>query len=133
MVRRAIRTERAPAPVAGAPYSQAVAAAPGEIIWVSGQVPLDRSGSLVGSDIATQTRQCLANIAAILMEAGATMDDVVKTTVYLTDLSSFGEMNAVYGEAFGHVPPARATVEVSALPAGATVEIEAIAVIGRTA
>ncbi len=130
MARRAIRTEDAPAPVAGAPYSQAIAATAGEVVWVSGQVPLLPSGELAADDVPGQTRQCLANIAAILSAAGASMDDVVKTTVFMTDLGGFPEMNAVYGEAFGDVPPARATIGVAALPAGAQVEIEAVAVVG---
>jgi 2-iminobutanoate/2-iminopropanoate deaminase len=130
VARRAIRTEDAPAPVAGAPYSQAIAATAGEVVWVSGQVPLLPSGELAADDVPGQTRQCLANIAAILSAAGASMDDVVKTTVFMTDLGGFPEMNAVYGEAFGDVPPARATIGVAALPAGAQVEIEAVAVIG---
>lgn len=130
MARRAIRTEQAPAPVAGAPYSQAIGASGGEIVWVSGQVPLLPAGELAAHDVPGQTRQCLANIAAILAAAGGSMDDVVKTTVFMTDLGGFPEMNAVYAEAFGDVPPARATIGVAALPAGAQVEIEAVAVIG---
>lgn len=129
MPRRAIRTENAPAPVAGAPYSQAVGAVGGEVVWVSGQVPLTPSGALAAHDVAGQTRQCLANIAAVVEAAGGGMGDVVKTTVYMTDLAAFGEMNAVYAEAFGEVPPARATIGVAALPAGAAVEIEAVAVL----
>lgn len=130
MPRRAIRTEDAPAPVAGAPYNQAIAASGGETVWVSGQVPLTPAGELAATDVAGQTRQCLANIAAVLAAAGAGMDDVVKTTVYMTDLGAFGEMNEVYAGAFGDVPPARATIGVAALPAGASVEIEAVAVVG---
>ena len=130
MPRRVIRTDEAPAPVAGAPYSQAIAASGGEVLWVSGQVPLDASGSLAADDVPGQTRQCLANVAAVVAAAGGSMADVVKTTVYMTDLAMFGEMNAVYGEAFGEMPPARATIGVAALPAGAQVEIEAIAVLG---
>lgn len=130
MARRAIRTDEAPAPVAGAPYSQAIGASGGETVWVSGQVPLLPSGELAADDVQGQTRQCLANIAAILAEAGGGMDDVVKTTVFMTDLGGFPGMNAVYAEAFGEVPPARATIGVAALPAGAQVEIEAVAVIG---
>lgn len=130
MSRRAVRTDEAPAPVAGAPYSQAIAASGGETVWVSGQVPLTPAGELAAHDVAGQTRQCLANIAAILREAGGVMDDVVKTTVFMTDLADFGAMNEVYAEAFGSVPPARATIGVAALPAGASVEIEAVAVIG---
>ena len=132
MSRRAVRTEEAPAPVAGAPYSQAIAAAGGEVVWVSGQVPLTPAGELAAADVAGQTRQCLANVAAIVRAAGGTMDDVVKTTVFMTDLGEFGAMNEVYAEAFGAVPPARATIGVAALPAGASVEIEAVAVIGAT-
>lgn len=130
MTRRAIRTDEAPAPVAGAPYNQAIAAVGGETVWVSGQVPLTAAGDLAAADVPGQTRQCLANVAAVLAAAGGGMADVVKTTVYMTDLSAFGEMNAVYAEAFGDVPPARATVGVAALPAGAQVEIEAVAVLG---
>lgn len=130
MPRRAIRTDNAPAPVAGAPYNQAIGASGGETVWVSGQVPLTSAGELAADDVAGQTRQCLANIAAVIRAAGGSMDDVVKTTVYMTDLGAFAEMNAVYGEAFGAIPPARATIGVAALPAGAAVEIEAVAVLG---
>ena len=130
MPRRVIRTDEAPAPVAGAPYSQAIAASGGEVLWVSGQVPLDASGSLAADDVPGQTRQCLANVAAVVAAPGGSMADVVKTTVYMTDLAMFGEMNTVYAEAFGEMPPARATIGVAALPAGAQVEIEAIAVLG---
>lgn len=130
MPRRAIRTDDAPAPVAGAPYNQAIGASGGETVWVSGQVPLTPAGELAADDVAGQTRQCLVNIAAVIRAAGGSMDDVVKTTVYMTDLGGFTEMNAVYAEAFGAIPPARATVGVAALPAGATVEIEAVAVLG---
>lgn len=133
MPRRVIRTDEAPAPVAGAPYSQAIAASGGEVLWVSGQVPLDASGALAADDVPGQTRQCLANVAAVVAAAGGSMADVVKTTVYMTDLANFGEMNAVYAEAFGEMPPARATIGVAALPAGAQVEIEAVAVLGAGA
>jgi 2-iminobutanoate/2-iminopropanoate deaminase len=125
-----VRTDRAPAPVAGAPYSQAIVAPAGRTVYVSGQVPLDpATGALAGADIATQTRRALQNVAAVLEAAGASLADVVRTTVYMTDLSEFGTMNAVYAEAFGDHAPARATVGVAALPAGARVEIDAIAVI----
>lgn len=126
---RVIRTEDAPAPVAGAPYSQAIAASAGETVFVSGQVPVDPvTGAVVGEDAAAQTRQALANVAAVLAAAGATLDDVVKSTVYLTDLpGDFAAMNAVYAEAFAGHAPARATVGVAALPLGARVEIEVIA------
>lgn len=132
MARRAVRTDEAPAPVAGAPYSQAIAASGGETVWVSGQVPLTASGDLAAPDVAGQTRQCLANVEAILRAAGGGMDDVVKTTVFMTDLGEFDTMNRVYADAFGEMPPARATIGVAALPAGASVEIEAVAVLGAT-
>jgi 2-iminobutanoate/2-iminopropanoate deaminase len=128
---RGIRTDEAPAPVAGAPYRQAVAATPGELVWVSGQVPLDpATGALAADDVAGQTRTCLSHVKAIVEAAGGTMGDVVKTTVFMLDLDQFGAMNEVYAQAFGDGPPARATVGVAALPAGAQVEIEAVAVIG---
>jgi 2-iminobutanoate/2-iminopropanoate deaminase len=130
MAKRVIRTDEAPAPVAGAPYSQAIGASGGEVVWVSGQVPLTPAGELAADDVPGQTRQCLANVAAVLAAAGSGMHDVVKTTVYMTDLGAFGQMNEVYAQAFGDAPPARATVGVAALPAGASVEIEAIAVLG---
>lgn len=130
---RTIRTEAAPAPVAGAPYSQAAAAAPGEgeIVWVSGQLGIDPAGgTLVADDVSEQTALVLRHIAAILAQAGGGLADVVKTTVYLTDLSGdFPAMNEVYGHAFAGSAPARATVGVAALPLGARVEIEAVAVI----
>lgn len=135
MASRGIRTDRAPAPLAGAPYRQAVASTPGEIVWVSGQVALEpTSGVLAADDVAGQTRTCLAHIAAILDEAGGSIADVVKTTVFLVDLASdFADMNTAYAQVFSTNPPARATIGVAALPAGALVEIEAVAVLpGRT-
>jgi 2-iminobutanoate/2-iminopropanoate deaminase len=130
---RTIRTEAAPAPVAGAPYSQATAASlgEGEIVWVSGQLGVDPAeGALVADDVAEQTILAIRHIAAVLAEAGGGLEDIVKTTVYLTDLSDdFPAMNEVYGHAFGASAPARATVGVAALPLGARVEIEAVAVI----
>lgn len=132
---RTIRTEAAPAPVAGAPYSQAVSAAldGAETVWVSGQLGIDpRGGALVADDVAEQTAVALRNVAAILAEAGGRLSDVVKTTVYLTDLrGDFPEMNEAYGHAFAGSAPARATVGVAALPLGARVEIEAVAVVRR--
>lgn len=125
----AIRTAHAPAPLAGAPYSQAIRT--GDFVFVSGQVPLDPDGRLVAGGIAEQTARSLANVGAILEAAGSGLANVVKTTVYMTDLSEFGEMNAIYAEAFGSHAPARATVQVAALPAGARVEIDAIAIIDR--
>jgi 2-iminobutanoate/2-iminopropanoate deaminase len=128
---RAIRTEAAPAPVAGAPYSQAVAASPGEIVFVSGQVPVDpATGALVEGDVSVQTALVLRHLAAVLEAAGAALADVARTTVFLTDLAGdFPAMNAAYAEAFGGHAPARATVGVAALPLGARVEIEVVAVL----
>jgi len=132
---RVIRTEAAPAPVAGAPYSQAVAVAPGEFVFVSGQVPVDvATGQLAGDDITGQTRQVLANVAAVLASAGATLADVVKSTVFLTELGAdFAAMNAVYAEIFGPHTPARSTIGVAALPLGARVEIEVVARVAAAA
>lgn len=121
---RAVETDRAPAPVG--PYSQAVVA--GEWVFVSGAIPLDPAGTLVDGGIEAQTEQVLANLSAVLEAAGATLANVVKTTVYLADLSEFPRMNEVYARHFSAEPaPARATVQVAALPVGARVEIEAIA------
>ena len=127
---RTIRTEKAPAPVQGAPYSQAVAATPGEVVYVSGQVPIDPiTGELIEDDIRLQTALVLRNIAAILAAAGSGLGQVVKTTVYLKDFDDFGAMNEIYAQAFSGHAPARATIGVAALPLGARVEIEAVAVI----
>ncbi len=106
------------------PYSAAVRA--GDWLVLAGQVPLDpATGRLVDGDASAQCRQVLANIVAVLRDCGATLADVAKTTVFVTDLGDFAAMNAVYAEAFGDHKPARATVQVAALPAGAKVEIEA--------
>lgn len=121
-----VRTERAPAPFGGAPYNQAVRT--GDLVFVAGQLGL-RPGEkeMVGPSIAEQTEQVLTNLAAILEEAGSGLDKLVKTTVFLTDLDDFAGMNEVYARHVGERPPARSTVEVSRLPSGARVEIEAIA------
>lgn len=124
--KQAVRTEEAPAPFQGAPYSQAIRA--GGLVFVSGQVALTPGASeLAGSGVAEQTEQVLANLRAILEAAGSGLARVVKTTVYLRNLDDFQAMNDVYRRHVGEVPPARATVEVSALPSGALVEIDAIA------
>ena len=121
-----IRTDAAPAPFQGAPYSQAIRI--GELVFVSGQLALRPGESqLMGGSIQEQTEQIFANLAAILEEAGSGLDKLVKTTVYLADLADFAAMNEVYAKHVGEKPPARATIEVSALPSGALVEIEAIA------
>ena len=126
MDKEAIRTEAAPAPFQGAPYSQAIKA--GGLLFVSGQVALQPGASVPASDtIEEQTEQVFANLRAILEAAGSSLDRIVKTTVYLTDLGDFQAMNEVYKQHVGDLPPARATIEVSKLPAGALVEIEAIA------
>ncbi|MDG2051991.1 MAG: Rid family detoxifying hydrolase [Myxococcota bacterium] len=122
---RAIETSNAPAPVG--PYSQAVVW--GDLVLASGQIPLDpATGQRVSDEIETQVQQVLANLSAVLEAAGSSLDSVLKTTVFLTDLALFPKVNALYAEAFNGDPaPARSTVEVSALPLGALVEIEAIA------
>lgn len=114
------------APAAIGPYSQAVKA--GNLLFVSGQIPLDpATGVFAGEDIATQTRQSLTNVKAILAAAGYTCADVVKTTVLLADIADFAAMNAVYGEFFPVNSPARACFAVKDLPKGALVEIEVVA------
>jgi 2-iminobutanoate/2-iminopropanoate deaminase len=121
-----VRTEEAPAPFQGAPYSQAIRA--GGLVFVFGQVALTPGApELVGEGIAEQTEQVFANLRAILKAAGSGLDRIVKTTVYLRNFDDFQAMNDVYRKYVGDVPPARATVEVSALPSGALVEIDAIA------
>jgi 2-iminobutanoate/2-iminopropanoate deaminase len=116
----------AEAPTAVGPYSQAIAA--GGLVFCSGQIPLvPSSGVLIEGDISSQTKRVLENLTAVLRAHGLTMEHVVKTTVFMTDLSNFGEMNTVYGQFFPSDPPARSTIQVAALPKGANVEIEAIA------
>ncbi len=111
------------APAAIGPYSQAIRA--DRTLYVSGQLPIDpATGAFAGDDIASQTRQSLSNIRAILAEAGMTMQDVVKTTVLLADIGDFGAMNEVYAEFFSEPYPARAAFQVAALPKAAKVEIE---------
>ncbi len=114
------------APAAIGPYSQGISV--GDMVFVSGQTPLRADGTLVDGTVAEQTEQCLKNILEVLLAAGLTMDAVVKTTVYMTDLAKFAEMNEVYAKRFRAPFPARATVQVSALPKGAGVEIDAVAV-----
>jgi 2-iminobutanoate/2-iminopropanoate deaminase len=124
----AVRTETAPAPFQGAPYSQAIRT--DRFVFVSGQLSLRPDhGEIVGDSIEEQTEQVFANLRAILEAAGSGVGRLVKTTVYLTDLGDFAGMNEVYARHVGEVPPARATIEVSALPSGAKVEIEAIATV----
>jgi 2-iminobutanoate/2-iminopropanoate deaminase len=120
----AILTDRAPAPVG--PYSQAICS--DGFVFCSGQVGLDpKTGKIVAGGVATEARQVLDNLTAVLASAGLTLSDIVKTTIFLVDISDFAAVNAVYGERMGVPPPARSTVAVAALPLGARVEIEAIA------
>ncbi len=117
------------APAAIGPYSQAVVTAGAAVVYVSGQLPLDpATGAFAGEDIRSQTKQSLENIKAILADQGLTMENVVKTTVLLSDIADFTAMNEVYGEYFTKNCPARAAFQVAALPKAARVEIEAIAV-----
>jgi 2-iminobutanoate/2-iminopropanoate deaminase len=125
-MKTAVRTEQAPAPFQGAPYSQAIRA--GDFVFVSGQLALRPGATEIESEsIEEQTEQVFANLRAILEEAGSGLDRLVKTTVFLADLGDFAGMNEVYARHVGATPPARSTIEVSALPSGARVEIEAIA------
>jgi 2-iminobutanoate/2-iminopropanoate deaminase len=122
--RKVVRTERAPAAIG--PYSQAVVA--GDFVFVSGQIAIDpATGALVAGGIEAETDRALRNVAAVLAAAGLSMNDVVQATVYLIDLVEFQAMNRVYAAWFPKTPPARATVEVAALPKGARVEIAVIA------
>ena len=125
--KRVVRTEAAPAPFQGAPYSQAIAA--GGFVFVSGQLGLRPGDTAISGGISEQTEQVFANLQAILAEAGSGLDRLVKTTVFLQDLDDFQAMNDVYARHVGDRPPARATVEVGKLPSGALVEIEAIALL----
>ena len=114
------------APAAIGPYSQATVA--GGFLFTAGQIPLDpASGELVTTDIEAQTRRVLANLAAVLKEAGVSWGDVVKTTVFLTDMADFPRFNEIYAEILGEARPARSTVQVSALPRGVNVEVELVA------
>jgi 2-iminobutanoate/2-iminopropanoate deaminase len=120
-----IRTEKAPAPFQGAPYNQAIRA--GELVFVAGQVGLLPGQTAIEGDIAAQTEQALRNLAAILEEGGSSLGNLVKTSDFLQDLGDFAAMNEVYARYVGERPPARSTFQVAQLPAGALVEIEAVA------
>lgn len=117
-----IQTPNAPAAIG--PYSQAMVV--GNLLFTSGQIPLRADGTLVDGDISVQTTQVLANLKAVIEAAGASLNKVVKTTVFLKNLDDFTAMNAVYAEAFGSHTPARSTVQVAKLPRDVLVEIEAI-------
>lgn len=127
MVKRPIDTASAPGAVG--PYSQGVRH--GDLVFTSGQLPMPAGGDLITGDITHAARQCLLNVQAVLEAAGATMADVVKVTVYLTDMGDFAAVNAVYSEFFPEPYPARSCIEVSGLPKGAPIEVEAVAIVGR--
>ena len=114
------------APRAIGPYSQGISC--GEWVFVSGQIPLRADGSMAPGGVVSRTKQCLDNVREVLHASGLTMKDVVKTTVFMTDLSQFAAMNEVYEQYFKPTFPARSTVQAAALPKGADVEIEVIAV-----
>ena len=124
MAKKIILTEAAPAPIG--PYSQAVGI--GDLVFLSGQIPLDpKTGELVEPDIETATQRVLDNVLGVLSAEGLSFRHVVKTTVFMKDLSLFARMNAVYARAFSENPPARSTVQAAALPKGVSVEIEVVA------
>lgn len=123
-----VRTGNAPDAIG--PYSQGVRAIASEFLFLSGQIGLDpKTGELVPGDIEAQTEQVLRNLEEILLAGGSSLDQVVKTTIYLTNMNEFPRVNKVYGKFFGETLPARATVGVSCLPKGAIVEVEALAVV----
>lgn len=122
--KNAIKTDKAPAAIG--PYSQAIKSG-GAMLFVSGQLPLDPATGQFPQGIEAQARQSLANVKNILEAAGLTMDNVVKTVIFMTDLADFQKVNDVYATFFQGDPPARSTVQVAALPKGAPIEIEAIA------
>jgi reactive intermediate/imine deaminase len=120
--------QSAQAPKAIGPYSQAIRTSGGRLLFLSGQIPLDPvTGQMVPGDVVAQTERVMQNLKAVLDEAGASFDDVVKTTIFLTDLADFAKVNETYGKYFKQAPPARATVQVAALPRGSRVEIECVA------
>ena len=129
-MKKIISTNEAPAAVG--PYSQAVRA--GSMVFCAGQIPLDpKTAQIVPGDIGEQTRRVLDNITAVLKADGLTFEHIVKTTIFLTDLGDFQTVNEIYGSYFKQQPPARSTVQVSALPKGARIEIEAIAMVDDSA
>jgi 2-iminobutanoate/2-iminopropanoate deaminase len=124
--KHAVRTESAPAPFQGAPYSQGIVA--GDMVFVSGQLGIDPArGQVVEGGIVPQTEQVMKNLAAILGEAGASLDDIVMTSIFLIDLQDFQAMNEVYAGHLSEPYPARATVQIAALPSGARIEMAVVA------
>ncbi|RMD96801.1 MAG: RidA family protein [Calditrichaeota bacterium] len=125
-MKKAISTPKAPAAIG--PYSQGIIAEPGSFIFTAGQIPLvPETGEMRNANIEEATEQVLKNLQEVLAAGSASMDDVVKVTVFMTDLSEFSAMNEVYSKFFKERPPARSAVQVAALPKGARIEIEAIA------
>ena len=128
-MKQIISTSEAPAAIG--PYSQAVRV--GSTIFCSGQIPLDpKTGQIVSGDISAQTKRVLENIGAVLRNQGLSFENVVKTTIFLTDLGDFQAVNEIYGSYFKSQPPARSTVQVAALPKDANIEIEVIALAGES-
>ena len=128
MKKKIVNTKKAPAAVG--PYSQAVKV--GKLVYTAGQIPLDpETGKMIEGDVQAQTERSLLNLQAVLKAAGSSLKNVVKTTVFLQDMADFGAMNEVYGRFFTKKPPARSAVEVAALPLGAQVEIEAVALVKK--
>ena len=126
MSTRIVHTDKAPAAIG--PYSQAVVA--NGFLFTAGQIALDpASGQVIDGDVVAQTERVLGNLKAVLEAGGATLDDVVKTTVFLSDMADFPRMNEVYARAFGKSRPARSTIQAAGLPRGVMVEIEAVAVV----
>ncbi|MBI4817488.1 MAG: RidA family protein [Deltaproteobacteria bacterium] len=126
-MKKAVSTDRAPKAIG--PYSQGIVCS-GSMIFCSGQIPLNPdTQELVAGDIQQEAERALDNLGAVLAAAGATFENVVRTTIFLTDLSHFASVNEVYGRRFTHAPPARVTVGVASLPKGARVEIDAIAIL----
>ena len=124
MKKQVISTDKAPAAVG--PYSQAIAS--GDLVYTAGQIPMDPdTGKLAGGDVQAQAHRALKNLQAVLEAAGSSLDHVVKTTVFLQDIGDYAAVNEVYGTYFGDSPPARSAVQVAALPLGARLEIEAVA------
>lgn len=123
MDKKQIHTDRAPAAIG--PYSQAVDL--GELVFTSGQIPVDPATGAISGDIAEQAHQCLKNLKAVLQAAGSGMDKVIKTTVFIADMNQFGTINGVYEQYFAQSYPARSCVEAAKLPKGVGIEIEAIA------
>ena len=123
MIKKTIATSQAPAAIG--PYSQAISA--GNLVFISGQLPIDpATGKMVEGDAGARTHRIITNLKAVAEAAGASLDNIVKTTIFLTDLGDFQAVNQAYAEHFGSEPPARSTVQVAALPLGSNIEIEAI-------